>query len=94
MRIETGTTYKKRKLVDCGAVEYYWARTIIPDTGAPTDMPWAERKAFNEGVYAWVETTFGEQLDWSKPKRAWMASNNTYYFKKAKDRTMFILRWA
>ena len=94
MRIETGETHKKRKLVTNGPIEYYWARTIIPDDGSPADLPWSERKAFNEAVFAWVEESFGPQLDWSCPKRNWMASNNTYYFKKAKDRTRFILRWA
>lgn len=93
VRIEIGTTYVPLERPN-KRVEFFWARTILPEYSGAGDLTWSERRAFNLAVFDWVEATYGEQLDWSRHERQWMATNNTYYFKQEKDRTMFILRWS
>lgn len=88
--IATGETYRLKK--GRSIVEYYWVRPQIEDRS--NELSWDERRKLNTEVYDWVVEKFGEQLDWSHLHRGWMASNNTYYFRKGKDRTMFLLRWA
>lgn len=59
----------------------YWVRPYNYDIGEWQDM--------NQ----WMFNTMGDN-NWLTEHARWVASNQKYWFRDERDRTMFILRWS
>jgi len=90
--IETGESY----INDAGTVEFYWVRPKISSTTLFTFSSTSVLKQLDSDteIYEWAVTTFGKPNDPSEPVTRWMRSNQTYFFKDAEDRLVFVMRWS
>jgi hypothetical protein len=54
------------------------------------------RRSYNNiELYEWCSERFGRHTEqWNNPRWSTNTGYNTFWFKKEKDRTMFLMRWA
>jgi hypothetical protein len=93
-KLETGETYVDEAAsyaTDENIVEWYWARLPM-DVGAIFNM--GAHGKFVDEVEAWCEETFGPRMSNEQPVFIWDKINGRYCFKRAEDRTAFVLKWS
>ena len=93
-KLETGETYvdeASSHATEANTVEWYWARLPLA-AGAFFNIK-GTQDHFNE-VNAWCEETFGPRCSDEHPEFIWDLINHRYCFKRAEDRTAFVLKWS
>ena len=91
--IETGETYVDEAAsyaTEANTVEWYWARLPV-DIGAIFNMVSHQQHINN--VDNWCRDTFGPPMT-TGVDFVWDKINNRYCFKRAEDRTAFVLKWS
>lgn len=79
------------------SVEAMYDPTRIYEYGAIVHLGWEDvgsgTKIVNE-MRDWCNKTYGPKPYGEYYGDRWMVSNNTFWFKHEKDRTMFLMRWS
>jgi hypothetical protein len=80
--------------------ESRWADTPRIETGYADDQPkwpyWVKPCNYSEPKWlemnVWMLKTFGDG-NWLNKNARWVGSNQKYWFRDERDRTLFLLRW-